>query len=125
MDKYYKAEDIFALLDRLHNVSDGGLYYAIESLPTIEISEDCISREYLEELCLQTLIPKVIVNTDVELGINIGIEKIYRGIKEAPPSVVLTTEQSCETCKHQELYECRDCKFASSRFASKWERKEE
>ena len=82
MDKYYKAEDIFALLDRLHNVSDGGLYYAIESLPTIEVSEDCISRKWLL---------KYITKGAGALADN--TETLVDVIKHAP-SVVPTTEQS-------------------------------
>lgn len=73
---------------KLERETTTNIIKAICNLQMFDMSEDCVSREYLEELCLRTLIPKVIVNTNVELGINIGIEKIHRGIKNAPPSVV-------------------------------------
>ena len=75
--------------------------------------KDCISREWLVNNA------EFISQYDKNMWV-VPLSKLADA-----PSVVPTTEQSCETCKHQELYGCRDCKFASSRFASKWERIEE
>lgn len=68
-----------------------------------EVSEDCIGREYLEEEYWQTLIPKEAVNTDVELGINIGIEKMHNVIKDAPN---VLPKRSCYRCGLRE--DCAD-----------------
>lgn len=84
----------------------------LDSLPTIEVSE--ISRDYLEELYWQTLIPKGMINTDIELGINIGIDKMYDVIKNAPSVVSTTDENKCH--RHgirledgTPVYECIGC----------------
>ena len=76
---------------------------------------DAISREYLEEQYWQALIPKEMVNTDVELGINIGIEKMHNIIKGS-------AERSAEQSRadgvwmprfyqgvDELLYECSNC----------------
>lgn len=47
MSKYYKADDVLAFLS-LHCPKDMW-EYQIADLPTIEVSEDCISRKWLEE----------------------------------------------------------------------------
>ena len=108
MSKYYKAEDVLALFSEekrplnwtdseaeIQAQNDFDCYKGmIESLPTIEVSEDCISREWLEEQYWQTLIPKGMINTDVDLGINIGIEKMYKTIKDAPSAVPITEKSS-------------------------------
>lgn len=66
-------------------------------------SNDAISREYLEKEYWQTLIPKETVNTDVELGINIGIEKMHNVIKDAPN---VLPKRSCYRCGLRE--DCAD-----------------
>lgn len=62
MSKYYKAEDVLAIFSEeerplnwtdsvaeIQAENDFDYYKALlESLPTIEVSEDCISREYLK-----------------------------------------------------------------------------
>ena len=42
MSKYYKADEVEKLLNC-------GCAYAIRDLPTIEVSEDCITRKWLKE----------------------------------------------------------------------------
>ena len=96
----------------------------------IEVSEDCISRKHLKEQYIQTLLP--IANTDIELGINIGIEKMYAFIKNAPsvvpsraegewiidepPSTGYGTIYTCPFCGHEEEFEptnyCPICRAA-------------
>ena len=94
MSKYIKLEDVIKTYADSkmckHIFKKKGLdlverFFA--DLPPIEVSEDCISREYLEEQYWQTLIPKGMINTDVELGINIGIDKMHDVIKNAPSVV--------------------------------------
>lgn len=121
-----------------------------EDTPIIEVSEDCISREWVLEK-----IDACYGETEYACNLVVALE---RAVKSAPSVVVRnnrttaepqtyitedrdtqildawqvhhrntttvedapTTEQSCDTCKYRELYECSDC-----RFASKWERIEE
>ena len=54
MSKYYKAEDVIGLYEKYHHklavkVTEFG--NALKDLPTIEISEDAISREWLINYC--------------------------------------------------------------------------
>lgn len=118
MSKYYKAEDVvnkIATQMRFEVVLDsddaptdidayipGATAFLID-LPTIEVSEDAISREYLEEQYWQTLIPKEVINTDIELGINIGITKMHENIKNAPS---VLPRRSCYRCGFRE--DCED-----------------
>ena len=90
---------------------------------SVEVSEDCISREYLEEEYWQTLIPREMINTDVELGINIGIDKMHDVIKNAPS---VTTEQSSKVgewidrCREHEDYECSECGGVTEKFGGQY-----
>lgn len=84
----------------------------ISEVPTIEVSEDCISREYLEEQLQQ--IEDITAMAHIDLGedpydeteeITMPISTVRKIFKNAP-SVVPTTEQSsivdivtCEECK--------------------------
>ena len=96
--KHYKlACDLFSEICKYEPIThtetqNSNLTFEIADTPKAKVSEDCIGREYLEEEYWQTLIPKEMINTDVELGINIGIDKMHDVIKNAP-SVVPIAEQ--------------------------------
>lgn len=53
MSKYYRHEDIVDMIEQGFSIDTDGdkayvIYELLPSLPTIEVSEDCISREYLK-----------------------------------------------------------------------------
>lgn len=74
-----------------------------------EVCEDAISREYLEKRYWRALIPKGMVNTDVDLGINIGIEKMHDIIKHAPRAVPQVPSEDCISRKW--LFDKAECGF--------------
>jgi len=107
MSKYIKLYDAIMAMDEwfCEPITPTKI---LSALPTIEVSEDCISREYLEEEYWQTLTPKEIINTDVELGINIGIDKMHDVIKNAPS--VIPKDHSGESTEMVDIVRCRECK---------------
>ncbi len=86
LNKLWKlcAEDIDAEISDSEVFDFSRARDALSDLPTIEVREDAVSRDYLEKQYWQTLIPREMVNTDAELGINIGIDKMQDVIKNAP-----------------------------------------
>lgn len=59
MSKYYKAEDIDNAIREAHAEAESNeigeamfhLHCVVSDLPTIEVSEDCISREWVKGIC--------------------------------------------------------------------------
>lgn len=116
MSKYIMLDDVIHNLNmevtgriEYTETMKANLFFAIDKIPTLEVSEDAISREYLEEQYWQTLIPKELINTDIELGINIGIAKMHENIKNAP-SVIPQAEEGewkwetndvCDNCGYK------------------------
>lgn len=81
-----------------------------KALEKKEVSEDAISREYLEEQYWQTLIPKEMINTDIELGINIGITKMYEILNNAPKPKKGEWILECDAeGEGDNLYRCPRC----------------
>lgn len=135
MSKYYKADNIInTLADQWRAEAEAESSYPpldieelkeiarrlFADLPTIEVSEDAISREYLEEQCWQTLISKEMINTDIDLGINIGIMKMHENIKDAPS--VLPKEKEGEWVTKKGSYEiiCSNCEYEAFTKEGEW-----
>ena len=81
----------------------------------VEVSEDCISREDAVNALIAHFIPQTYTGEEVEQA-----SKLARKIMENAPSVVPTTEQSCDTCRHNKLEwdskECDGCTKANSNY---------
>ena len=117
--KYYKAEDVIAFLN-LHCPKDMW-EYQIADLPTIEVSEDCISRSELIERFIE-LIERA-KSPYLKRGIRWAI-----GYAQSAPSVVPIAEQYSRVGEWQitdayphNVY-CSEChkKFAQTHWAV-WE----
>ena len=113
MSKYYKAEDViraiaenlcwiarteygdkFTTEDWLEEAED-----YVSDLPTIEVSEDCISRKWLEEHIEVVSYKNMWYETETDEFVS------WANIENAP-SVVPTTEQSSKV----DIVRCKDCK---------------
>lgn len=84
MSKYIKQED--AIEQAKRGTNNYYICKAIESLPTIEVSDDCISKAYLEqEIENQTMT----VEKDKEYwrGWNNALDKVVEVIEDAPSVV--------------------------------------
>ena len=118
MSKYIKLEDaedkMYQLWEedtdnKINSAScfdDDRAIEALRSLPTIEVSEDCISREYLEEQLQQ--IEDITAMAHIDLGeepydeteeITMPISTVRKIFKNAP-SVAPQTERLCDTCAY-------------------------
>lgn len=104
---------------------------ALSDLPTIEVSEDCISREWLEQEIERERLSDT--EPDIHYGWNIALDKVVEIIKNAPSVVPccdneksnklqqelqqaeVTTEQSSKVGEWieseipNELYVCSEC----------------
>lgn len=103
MSKYIKLEDalsVYRLKPIIKNGTTTGVRYPtpeetmndLSELPTIEVSEDCISKAYLEHVIEIQAMP-VKNNEEYLRGWNNALYKVVKLIEKAP-SVVPTTEQS-------------------------------
>lgn len=100
MSRYYKAEDIIAFLN-LHCPKDMW-EYQIADLPTIEVSEDAISRaeaiECISELPLDEVIIKQALKT---LPSVIPKPKEGEWIIDEPEEIGYGTIYECPYCKYE------------------------
>lgn len=91
--KYYKVEDVIRAIEEMQNCYNGWsdtydkaqIIGVLEELPTIEVSEDCISREWLI---------KALDNLDWY-----DFDMFYKVVENAP-SVVPQTERLCDNCEY-------------------------
>ena len=105
MSKYYKAEDVIRAIEEMQNGYNGWstrydkseIIEVLLDLPTIEVSEDCISREWVKGICEYMLDEEM-------LGYMLG------HIEDAP-SVVPTTEQSSKVGKWIADRHCSECEW--------------
>lgn len=111
MSKYYKAEDIIAFLN-LHCPKDMW-EYQIADLPTIEVSEDCISKAYLEQEIENHLLSIENLRTEKDEWWNKAFEVMVKIIENAPPVIPVEKAKEGEWINKQEKYrmaECSNCK---------------
>ena len=108
MSKYYKAKDIInaiLVLNKkvfLEKRTTEPILKAIRDLPTIEVSEDCISREWvLDKLNEQYKVNRFEEHNDTA---NIGINQAESIIEDAPSVVPKPKEGECT-----QTTLCREC----------------
>lgn len=134
MSRYIKLEDaIKAITDSCKDrCLDCEFYWndecaindILSDLPTIEVSEDAISKAYLEqEIENQTMTVKK--DEEYWRGWNNALGKVVELIEDAPSVVPTvrknrTVEQSCNTCRHNKLKwnseECFWCTKTNSNY---------
>ena len=99
-DKMYQLweEDTDNKINSAYCFDDDRAIEALRSLPTIEVSEDCISREYLKSFAY------------INKGDFNSVETIREWIDNAP-SVVPTVRVFRTTAEPQKIGYCNECKW--------------
>ena len=113
MSKYYKAEDVIREIEEMENCYNGWsdtydkaqIIGVLEELPTIEVSEDCISREWVKGICEAMLDEEM-------LGHMLGyIEDAPSVIPKPKEGEWMTNADCIRSMSDEQLYE----------FLSEWE----
>lgn len=141
MSKYYKVDNntltnMTEFLKRHFSVDERDTISCIEcrslaekilsSLPTIEVSKDCISKAYLEQE-IENQAMTVEKDKEYWRGWNNALDKVVELIEDAP-SVVPTTEQSSEvgerkrgewraSTAHSGIVKCSVCGYQAGAYA--------
>lgn len=101
MSKYYKDEDVDLVC--IKNFASGDVLSAIRNLPTIEVSEDCISREWIRENMLS-------------FGFLSSDMTVTEFIEDAPSVVPSRAEGHYIKGKNGEWY-CSNCKRIDDKYS--------
>ena len=122
MSKYYKVDDVSRAIIELPDAENGysssydkaEILNALEDIPTIEGSEDCISKAYLEQELEHYTLTEREVKTDIDLGWNMAFDKVFEVIEDAPSVIPSRAEGEwirtfdgnewywyCSSCKEQ------------------------